>query len=440
MNTSVMESVDTFEPDNFLECQIAPWIWRIVPGFCICVGTIGNLLNVIILKRLNLRRFPRNILLVFLAVSDTTFLWTLALQYVLLALNGYSFLDNSDFLCRTTGFVGYTAGAFSSWVIVLLTMERTLAVRAPVFSRNKLTFKNCILACGVTLTVIAVLNCHLLYGFDYKDYAKGEQVSAEYHGVALMAASNCSFVSTWYMKFYVADWNIITITLYCVIPIVITILGNINIAMVIVSQRRQRANFRTTKNKVPDCDFTMTSIAGISSTDLNDANLKAQNTNSAMVGTINSEKYENQRITDISTSHTKPTRDCSVNEHDLSITKSDCKKKTRQKSQRQFQKHMAGKDKRGQHATRLLFCICTCWILTFIPFAVLQVIRRNIDIDVPPKTACILELTRAVTHSLLYFNFALNFFFYFVSGTLFKNEWKKMVLQTRQALKRLHTC
>ncbi|KAH3739688.1 hypothetical protein DPMN_046344 [Dreissena polymorpha] len=113
MNTTAVKSVVSCESYNFLECQIARWIWRIVPGFRISIGTIGNLLNGIILKRLNLRRFPRNILLVFLAVSDSAFLWTLALDNVLFALNGYTFLEHGDVLCRTTWFVGYTAEANS---------------------------------------------------------------------------------------------------------------------------------------------------------------------------------------------------------------------------------------------------------------------------------------------------------------------------------------
>ncbi|KAH3791897.1 uncharacterized protein LOC127839294 [Dreissena polymorpha] len=433
MNTSAVESVVTCEPYNFLECHLARWIWRILPGLCICVGTIGNLLNVIILKRLNLRRFPRNIFLVFLAVSDATFLWTFALNDVLFALHGYTFLEHGDVLCRTTWFVGYTAGAFSTWVLVLLTMERTLALKAPVFSRKMLTMKNCNLACGVTLTVIAVLNCNVLYGFDYKDYAHGEQLSPEFQNVTKIVASDypCFFVSKGYMDFYYTKWNIISMTLYFVIPIVFSIVGNINIAMVIVLRRR-----KTAKNKVPDMIFTLTSSAREygkstdgtcnSSTDFNYTNVILQNTNFSMVGTINSDRDETQLKTDLSTSNTKPTRDGSFNRHDTTITKSESKKKKR-------------KGKRGQHATRLLFCICVSLILTSIPCAVYEVIRGHLE-DVSPKVASSLQLSRAVTHSLLYMNFALNFFFYFVSGTLFKNEWKKMVRQTRQSLKRLHIC
>ncbi|KAH3739687.1 hypothetical protein DPMN_046343 [Dreissena polymorpha] len=199
-------------------------------------------------------------------------------------------------------------------------------------------------------------------------------------------------------------------------------------------------------HKEPDSDFTLTSRAGDngrstdvtcnSSTDLNEANLTVQNTKCEMVDITNSEIYEIQRMTDISTSHTKPARDGYVNKHDLSITKSDSKKKKLQKLQEKFRKPMAVKDKRGQHATRLLFCICTFWKLSYIPLAVFQVILE----DVSPKVTSILQLTRAVTHSLLYLHFAVNFLFYFVSGTLFKTEWKKIVLQTRQAFKRLHIC
>ncbi|XP_052230228.1 uncharacterized protein LOC127844197 [Dreissena polymorpha] len=451
MNTSAVESVVTCEPYNFLECHIARWIWRILPGLCICVGTIGNLLNVIILKRLNLRRFPRNIFLLFLAVSDSTFLWTIALNDVLFALNGHTFLEHGDFLCRTTWFVGYTAGAFSSWIIVLMTTERTLALRAPVFSRKMLTVKSCNLACGVTLTVIAVLNCHVLYGFDFKDNANGEQLIQEFQNVTQIIASNypCFFVSKGYMDFYYAKWSIIYMTLYYVIPIVVSIIGNINIAMVICLKRRNMASFRTSGNKVPDRVFTLTSSASEygrstdgtcnSSTDLNDANVVGllQNTNCSMVGSINSDRDETQLTTDLSTSKTKPTRDISVNRHETTI--SDYKKKRRQTFQTKCQHHTAGKDKRGQHATRLLFCICMSLILTSIPSAVYQLIRGNLE-DVAPKVASILQLLRAVTHSLLYMNFALNFVFYFVSGTLFKNEWKKMVRHTRQSLKRLHIC
>ena len=50
--------------------QAALWVWKIVPVTLLTIGTVGNILNIIVLSRKQMRKYSTTIYLLFLAVSD----------------------------------------------------------------------------------------------------------------------------------------------------------------------------------------------------------------------------------------------------------------------------------------------------------------------------------------------------------------------------------
>ena len=60
---------------NGYTSQAALWIWKIVPVTLLTIGTVGNILNIIVLSRRQMRKYSTTIYLLFLAVSDMFMLW-----------------------------------------------------------------------------------------------------------------------------------------------------------------------------------------------------------------------------------------------------------------------------------------------------------------------------------------------------------------------------
>ena len=85
--------------DNFLQCRIAVWIWKICPIALVILGTIANCLNVLVLSRRRLRKYPNTTFLLFLAVSDCVFLWTVIGRILLLVYTNTDIRDLSVFNC-----------------------------------------------------------------------------------------------------------------------------------------------------------------------------------------------------------------------------------------------------------------------------------------------------------------------------------------------------
>lgn len=100
-------------------------------------GIIGNLFSIAVFHRTNkLRRLTSSVYLIALAVSDTVFLTTLLLSTVALSL-----LQRSA-VCKTIFYFMNVSGVFSSWLVVLFTVERFVVIYFPInkivkFSRRR---------------------------------------------------------------------------------------------------------------------------------------------------------------------------------------------------------------------------------------------------------------------------------------------------------------
>ncbi|KAH3791943.1 hypothetical protein DPMN_145433 [Dreissena polymorpha] len=96
----------------------------------------------------------------------------------------------------------------------------------------------------------------------------------------------------------------------------------------------------------------------------------------------------------------------------------------------QTRKH---KDASRSSVTRMLLLISISLIMTTLPFTIYRCLWFQID-DSTLRAHAKRHLYDAVIEVILYCNFAFNFFLYFVSGSLFKEEWHKMVEEVRLKL------
>ena len=161
------------------------WFGKIGLTLILLFGTFGNVMTVIILRRLRSGWSAMNVYLTALALSDTATLYTGALPIWTLKVLDYDIRATHVVICKLFIWVMNTAAALSAWLLVALTAQRAASVVWPhrvnvICTRHKSV---------VTIIVLSlVANCLAL-----TRYGDG-------------TAERCTFRSLAYRDLFVSVW------------------------------------------------------------------------------------------------------------------------------------------------------------------------------------------------------------------------------------------
>lgn len=345
-----LKFVGNCAPHYYFECTVAYWLWRTVPLILLFIGTIGNILSIIVLSRPQLRKYTTSILLLLLALSDLTVLWTSLLPDTLYSITKFRFVDQSEVICRLQYWVSLTSGGFSVWLLVLLTIERTLVTKAPIFSRKRLTPRLVLITSVIVCILIALINVHLCFGLkiyppiiDFVSDTNGSTVA-----ILTFIEFPCNYVSVDYQNFFEGTWSIFMLVFYTLIPAVIIFIGNVNIGILLITRRK-----------------------------------------------------------------------------------------------RFFQVHPEGQIHEGisdktKSVTKMLFVLSFVFLATTLPYCLYIVVKGKTS-QISDRDVSKWQLFSVISHVLLWCNFTFNFFYYFVSGTLFKKEWNRLIEKAKRYFKNQST-
>lgn len=212
--------------NDFIECRWDVWMWRTIPIFLILFGTFGNVINIIILSRKRLQKYPTTVYLIFLAVADLCTLWTAVFPDVLFNGFGQNLLTMSQFTCKSAEYVSFISGGYSVWLVVLLTVERMMLVRYPIFSRSKFTRRNALVTALTCFAVIAIL-------FSYMPLRREITVVTEDSGNTTVQHIDCR-------KFDTQFQLVFTLLFFFLAPIALLLIAN---GLTITSVCLQRKKF-----------------------------------------------------------------------------------------------------------------------------------------------------------------------------------------------------
>ena len=133
--------------------------------FLIIIGTVGNVLTIIILLRPNLRKLTAMRYLIAVAIADLCALysWNLNLFYKHL-INAYQndLEDSSIISCRILSFIGFVSLQLSSWYLTLVSLDRCLNIHFLFWHRKMGRANRAVYIILIVTMIILLINSHLL--------------------------------------------------------------------------------------------------------------------------------------------------------------------------------------------------------------------------------------------------------------------------------------
>lgn len=221
---------------DYAECHVAYWMWRIVPPFLLLFGTFGNVLNIVILSRKALRKFSTSMYLLFLAGSDMTNLVVSLLADAATAFKLFNIIHLNDTSCKIIEWILYTSGLLSVWLLVMITIERLLAIKYPFTAKQKMTPKFAFIACISLFTISGFFTGHLLVGNRIVQFETLQQKSN--NASVIVTEVFCTQVPESHRQFYNDYWSLMIFTFVGIIPVIIIVTGNVIIAVTVIKVRQ----------------------------------------------------------------------------------------------------------------------------------------------------------------------------------------------------------
>ena len=190
-----------------------------IPVLCI-TGCIGNSITVIVLAKRRNRSSPVSIILLFLSISDIFVLFTGYLTEWIALLWFIRLRAINNVACKIHVFFTYFSLMFSSWLLVLITLERAYSVTSPHRAKVVCDRRKTLIVIAILALLLLCLNGHFLYGMVIKTN-KGQNF--------------CFYIYDEYKDFISNAWIWIDFFVTFTVPFVLIAAGN---ALIIFQMKR----------------------------------------------------------------------------------------------------------------------------------------------------------------------------------------------------------
>ena len=141
--------------------EAVKWLYSIFPLPIIAIGTLGNILCIIVCRRKVVKEHAFSICLIVLAASDTVSMHSGLWRWWVKAAFDYD-IRRSDLSCKMLLFLLWFSGDNSSWILCLITMQRFVSVWIPTKAKWLCNHKASIIGCASMALLTFAKNLHLL--------------------------------------------------------------------------------------------------------------------------------------------------------------------------------------------------------------------------------------------------------------------------------------
>jgi hypothetical protein len=205
---------------QYAEYTASVWLWYVYPPVLIFLGTVFNIMSILVWSRKKMGAPSMSRMLTALAISDTIVLYTGVLRFYLL----YAWhidilvLGELSIVCKLVNwFLHPFCLYFSSWLLVAISVERMIAVCWPLkIHRGRCNPIQTSVIVIIGLAVMAILYTgHLPFGFDL--------VNIGTNGTVVL---QCIPTTVQYAYFYEYIWAYMDLVLLCFGPFFILVFAN----------------------------------------------------------------------------------------------------------------------------------------------------------------------------------------------------------------------
>ena len=185
------------------------------PPICV-LGTLGNILCIIICRRKRVKQHSFSICLIVLAVSDTvslhSSLWTWWIDLI-----SEHLIVRSSLSCKLENFLVWLSGDLSSWVLCLITIQRFISVWLPTKAKSLCSSKSSIVGCVTLIVLASAKNLHFV-AFEYTIRRRSLENTT--------FLTICEAKSETYEHFLFNGWAILDLVFGAMIPFLIIAICN----------------------------------------------------------------------------------------------------------------------------------------------------------------------------------------------------------------------
>ena len=202
-------------------------LFDIVLPILLVLGTVGNVLSIIVLSRPSMKKSVSTTFLLGLSVADLMVLYVCLLRDWMRYIIG-DIRNVSSWTCKISFWLQYAFLDFSIWILTSLTVERLISTLRPFANKiicKKWHAKRIIL---YLLVVDLIVHCHFLFGMELRQEHRD--------GIYVYA---CGPVSDGYEQFFKYAWHYIDLALFSLIPFFILLVSNIYIICKLVTKKKK---------------------------------------------------------------------------------------------------------------------------------------------------------------------------------------------------------
>ena len=246
-NPPALNNVTTPQPNSYSHLlPITENIRKFCNPFLFLVGTIGNLLTILVLSQRKNRHTSTAIFLLFLAISDIMILFTSYVSEWTFTMWKFDFREVNGALCKIHVFCTYFSLQFSSWILVLVTCERAISVINPTKVRLICSRRRGLTGLALLVVFLALFNCHWLVGMVH-----------EYNPYIMRY---CAGSSKSYIKFLNEVWPIMDFCVTFALPFLFIAAGNTVIILKITRASSRRSHMVASDQKKNHSSLTVTLV------------------------------------------------------------------------------------------------------------------------------------------------------------------------------------
>ena len=147
--------------------EVLQKIFGIVSLLLLIVGTIGNLFSLIICTRKRLRAVPTFVFYSFMLVNDIISLYFWNLNHYMEQFHNFVFQKHSLWYCKIGTFIQIFTLESSSWILVLMSIERYLCSVIKTWRKVYFNSKKAIIVCVAVITFFFIFDMNLIYLVTY---------------------------------------------------------------------------------------------------------------------------------------------------------------------------------------------------------------------------------------------------------------------------------